>query len=268
MISDQPFGYDFPILVTGLVYVSILLATLEVGYRLGLKQSDSWKDAESGGGNLVLTSMFALMGLIVAFTYAAGVSRNETRKQGVILEANALGTAFLRANLVEEPGRTKLKQALLDYARTRTIDVGVVTTNEIRRQRIQLSTQQLAKLWPLTEEIVRQRKTPGPIEASLVAAVNEVIDVHAVRIAGIEDKLPRAVIWLLILISGSCLIVTGFNAGISGKMSRWRMTILALVMAGVLLVIVDFDRPGDGLIQLNQTSLYNVIADMEADLAK
>jgi hypothetical protein len=65
--------------------------------------------------------MFALLGLILAFTYGAGVSRFDATKQATTVEANTIRIAFLRADMVAEPESTKLKQALLDYARTRLI---------------------------------------------------------------------------------------------------------------------------------------------------
>ena len=104
---------------------------LEFGFRVGLKRREHWKDADSGGGAVVLTSMFAVMGLVLAFTYASGVSRFDARKDAVIKEANALGTAFHRADLVAEPGRSELKMVLLDYARTRIIETGTVNTIQI-----------------------------------------------------------------------------------------------------------------------------------------
>lgn len=107
----------------------------------------------------------------------------------------------------------------------------------------------------------------GAIEASLVAAINAVLDEHAIRLAAIFDKLPIFVLWMLIFIAAATLSVTGFNAGLSGKISRWRTTALALVMTGVMLMILDFDRPNDGFILVPDYSLLTVIADMEAELA-
>ena len=115
--------YRFPIFIDGVFIVAILLAALEIGYRFG-RREQKWKDADTGGGKLVLTTLFALLGLILAFTYSGGVTRYEARKQAVIIESNALGTAFLRADLVDEPGRTELRQALLEYARTRNFESG------------------------------------------------------------------------------------------------------------------------------------------------
>lgn len=71
---------------------------------------------------------------------------------------------------------------------------------------------------------------------------------------------------MLVLIAAACLALTGFNAGISGRMSRWRMSALAAILAGVTYMILDFDRPNDGLIQISHASIRNVIADIETDL--
>jgi hypothetical protein len=100
------FFYNSPIWFISLLILLIYIAALEIGYRIALKRRDKWKDVDSGGDNVVLTSLFAVLGLILAFTYAAGVSRHEVRKQAVITEVNALGTAHLRARLVAEPNRT------------------------------------------------------------------------------------------------------------------------------------------------------------------
>lgn len=262
-----PFLYELPTWVTGAFFVVILLAALEAGYRIGLRRRDLWKDADTGGGQVVLTSMFALLGLILAFTYAFTVSRHEARKQVVIAEANALGTAFLRAGLVAEPGRSELKKALLDYARTRTIAPGIELTDARIRELIQRSLQAQAKLWPATERII-QIKPPGPIEASLVAAINEVIDIHTTRMVAVYDRLPQVVLWMQLFIAVASLAVAGFNAGLSGRMSRWRMTALTLVLTAVIIVIIDFDMPQSGFIRVSHEALVTVIRDMEADLAK
>jgi hypothetical protein len=259
------FFYDVPIWVSGLWVIVVLLVSIELGFRLGLRQQETWANAPSGGGNLVLTAMFALLGLTLAFTYNAGASRYDNRKQVVIIEANALGTVFLRANLVDEPGRTELKRATLDYARSRVSrDSGFITTKQQQR-RIEESVRMLDRLWPITEQIIKQRE-PGPIELFLAAAVNTVIDVHAARVAGIMDRLPATVLWLLTFIAAASLAVAGFNAGLSGRISRGRMTTFATVLATVMLVIMDFDRPTDGLIQIGQESIYQVIEVMEKDL--
>lgn len=256
-----------PVWLVGLLFFVLLVCALEIGFRAGYRRREIWKDAEEGGGNLVLTSILALLGLILAFTFADGVSHYKTRKQAVLAETNALGTAFLRTDMVADPGRTKLKQALLDYARTRAIDVGKIHSAADALDKVEQSSQALSRLWPVILEILEQ-EPPGPVEVSLVSAVNEVIDSFTLRNTATFDTLPGVILVLLIFITSAAMAVAGFNAGLSGRMSRFRMGIFALVLAGVVLVIQDFDRPITGFIHVSHASIESVIAEMEAQLAE
>jgi hypothetical protein len=204
---------------------------------------------------------------MLAFTFGAAISRHEARKKAVIAEANALSTAFLRAGLVDEPGRTELQRALLDYTRTRKSDPNVKMTVERLESLVQQSWDAKSKLWPATERIV-DGATPGPIEALLVAAVTDVLDCDTVRVAAIYDSLPPMVLTLLLLIAAATVSVAGFNAGLSGRISRWRTTLLILVLASIMLVILDFDRSVAGFIRVRNDSIESVIVEMKEGLAQ
>ena len=112
--------HQMPLWLDFVIFITVLLTSLEAGFRVGVFQQDRWKDAEGGGGRISLNSMFAILGLMLAFTFGAGVNHHKAREEAVITEANALGTAHLRAGLLDEPGRTELRTVLLGYARTRT----------------------------------------------------------------------------------------------------------------------------------------------------
>lgn len=262
---ELSFLYSIPILGAGLLFTVTLLIALEAGYRMGLIRRKTWKDADSGGGNIVLSSMFALLGLVLAFTYASGVSRYDARKQAVSVEVNALGTAFQWADIVVEPGRTELKHTLLDYAQTRLFTPGSLKSNEERNTAVARTLEQQSRIWPATKRVVGQ-DNPAPMETSLVAAINAVLDAHTTRLAAVMDSLPKTVLWMLLFVAGASLSVAGYNAGIQGRMSRWRMAALTLVLVGLMLVILDFDRPLDGMIIVNQQGMATVISQMEADL--
>jgi hypothetical protein len=213
--------------------------------------------------------MYALLGLMLAFTYAFTVSRADLRKQAVIDEANAIGTAFLRTGLAPEPSRTELRKALLDYAKTRVVVVTAETavTTEQLRKTVAGTSQALSKIWPITEQLVKS-KPAGPVEVSIVQSINEVIDMNTKRLAVSFDRLPGIVLLMLLFIASASVAMTGFYAGLSGRLHRLRFTLLALVLAAVMLVITDFDRPIRGFVQVSQQSLVDVIRDMENTLAK
>lgn len=193
---------------------------------------------------MALSTMFAQFGLILAFTYASGVNRFEARKQAVIEEANALGTAFMRAGLIAEPGGKALQETILEYSKTRTLPQDHILSHAEMKELFNNTQQAKKKLLPALEKALMQSK-PGAIEASMVVAMNDVLDIHTIRLAAGFDKLPPAVIWMLTFIAAATIAVTGFNAGLSGKISRWRTATLALVIVGVMLMILDYDRPRD-----------------------
>ena len=175
MSTNFSLFYQLPVLVIGALFMVMLLIALESGYRIGFYQRKKWKNADSGGGTVALSSMFALLGLILAFTYASGVSRFEDRKQSVVNEANALGTAFLRSGLIEEPEGRILKEKILAYAKTRVVPRGTVLSDAQRLDLLNKTLLAKEELWPTLEQILRKKK-PGAIEASLVAAINDVLD--------------------------------------------------------------------------------------------
>ena len=200
--------YSFPIWLTGLGSFIVLIVAIELGYRIGLKSQDKWKDAEIGGGGIVQTSLLALLGLVLAFTYASVVSRHDARKSTVHVEANTLGTSFLRAGLVAEPGRTELKEALLGYARTRVMSHDKLKTIESRKAVVSASIAMQDKIWPAMMRAFSEQE-PAPLKASIISSVNDVLDAHTLRLAAAFDRLPRVVIWMLLIISAASLSVVG-----------------------------------------------------------
>jgi hypothetical protein len=263
---DTPWLYEMPIWVNGALFLVVLFLAIEVGYRVGLRQHRSDGDEiRKTRGDVTLGSMLALLGLMLAFTYAFSLSRADMRKQAVMEEANAIGTAFLRADLAAEPGRSELRARLLDYARTRVVTSEMIRTHEKLMEVVTRSEQARSTLWPATKRLI-QGDLPDPLKISIVQAVNDVLDANTIRIAVVFDRLPGVVLTLLVLIAASSLTVAAYNAGLNGRMSRWRMSAFALVLAALMLVIVDFDQGKRGLIKISDQPIKAVIREMENSL--
>lgn len=260
--------YQLPIWVVAVLFVTLLFLAMEAGFRVGLREGRANKSYEKlNRGDVTLGSMFALLGLLLAFTYSFALNRADLRKQVVVAEANAIGTAFLRADLAEEPGRTVLRQTLLDYARSRVITPNVANDTEQARQVMARSLGVQAKLWPATK-LALQGDLPVPVQTSIVQSINEVLDQHSRRVAIGFDRLPALVLFLLVIIAAVTLAIAANNAGQLGGMNRRRMNTFALILAALMVIIVDFDQPFDELILGNNDSLVDLVQNLEATIAE
>jgi hypothetical protein len=260
--------YQLPLWAVIFLFLLLLLIPMEVGLRLAMRQKSMQPDLErEARTDVTLASMMALLGLMLAFTYSFGLSRADLRKTAIINEVNAISTAFLRANLLPEPGRTEVRERLFDYAKSRYVEPGSVRTLEELEKVVDRSVQIQSKIWPAVKSALRQNgNMSDPEKALLVSAVNDVLDSHTVKMAVIYDRLPLIVLALLVLIAGASLGMAAYNLGLSGSFSRWRMTAFALILASLMYVILDYDMMARGFIQVDQRSLVLLIDEMKKAL--
>ncbi len=122
-----------------------------------------------------------------------------------------------------------------------------------------------AKLWPATK-LALQGDVPVPVQTSIVQSINEVLDQHSRRVEIGFDRLPAVVLLLLVIIAATTLAVAANDAGRLGSMNRRRMNAFALILAALMLIIVDFDQPLDGLILGNSDSLVDLVQNLEATI--
>lgn len=255
-----------PVVVALLALVVMLLA-IEGGYRTGLRARRKASDPEAiVKRDVTLGSLLALLGLLLAFTYSFSLSRADLRKEALLAEANALGTAFLRADLAEEPARGALRGALYDYARTRVIARDKARSLDELAALVADSEARQRQLWPALRQAL-EGSMPGPLQNAMVQSITDLLDLHTTRITRFGDRLPEVVFWLLALVAAGALGVAAHNGGLSGHISRPRMAAFAIVLSALIAVIIDFDQPQRGAITISQEPLEMAVKTMAADLA-
>ena len=260
---DIPWLYDIPLWVVAILFAVVLYLALEFGFRLGLRQRRATHSAEKNTRrDVTLSSMLALLGLMLAFTYAFTLSRADARKLAVVDDANAIGTAFYKADLLAEPGRSEVRARLLDYARTRVITYENTRDHKAREALIDRTLEVQSQIWPALRRAL-QEKTLGPYETSMVQAINDVFDAQTRRITVAFDRMPAAVSILLLAIAAFSLAVAGNNAGLAGRINRLRMSIFVVILVALMLAILDFDQPQTGFIRLNNSSIIALVEEME-----
>jgi hypothetical protein len=237
--------------------LTLFLVAIEVGYRLGKRRQDNSDEPDKSHTNALQGAMLGLLALLLGFTFAMSVSRFDNRKTVIMTQANAIGTAELRSRLLGTPHHEKATplfrayaQAWLDY-RAAGIDMKALAAAEQRAFTIE------NELWNLVRDVTAA--DPHSITAGLfTAAMNDVIDMHEIRVRSIEDRVPDAVILLLLAVSALALGQVAYSSGLRGRRNELANATLALVIAMVLVVILDIDRPRRGFVQVSQESMIRL----------
>ncbi|MCJ7766398.1 MAG: hypothetical protein MUP09_10715, partial [Thiovulaceae bacterium] len=203
----------FDVLPISGVYLSIvmmLLVFFEAGYQIGRRIKIGSERAVSNNLAPMVGGLLAMLAFVLAFTFSLAATQNNLRKQYVIDEANVLGTAYLRADLLEEQYKTEMKHLLKEYVDVRL--EAVVGGKTGMKKAVARSEELHTLLW--VQASTAALATPGGNSSLVVRSINEVIDLHTKRIAaGFSDRIPSAIWLALFAISGLTMITMGVQAG-------------------------------------------------------
>jgi hypothetical protein len=244
-------------LLVALCLVAGVVATHEIGFWLGslTRSKDETFDRQVG---LVRTSTAALVAFLIGFAFSGAASRFIDRQDIIVKEANALGTAYLRADTIAEPQRSEMKAAIKEY----TTDRVTLLSREGRDQIEAL----LAKVGGLHERMWRSaiEATQGnaPLMAVVLPAVNEVIDLHSVHLAMARRHLPIPIMTLLLGTAAIGLGIVGFGNGRVGRRFSMIDAVYGAVLALALWMTIDLDYPGIGLIRVSNLPVAETLAAM------
>lgn len=232
--------------------VVLMLAFQEGGFRLGQRRRSTPK--EHGQIGALQGAAIGLLGLLLGFAFSGSTSRFIERQDIIIREANAIGTAALRADLLEPGHRAAFLSALRTYTNDR-----VMLFNEARKDQSAAIIERLSaaqeEMWSAAVAGVRER--PAVVMAVL-PPVNEVIDLHSVRNAASFRHLPVPVMGLLIVCAAVAMGMIGYGCGLAGARQRATSGTLAILIAASLWTTIDLDHPKLGLIRINGEPLMEV----------
>lgn len=238
----------------GVVVLAVLSA--EVGFRFGLWLQDrSDTPGESKMTGAVVGGMLGLMAFLMAFTIGIVIDQQGNRKAMVVQEANAIGTAWLRADFLEESDLPVVRSLLQEYTEIRieaANDPSLLDATATRSEEIH------NELWAIMEENV-QRGDESAIMGLTVESVNDVIDIHSERLFVANLRLPRILGILLFLATILSFLLVGAASSADRKRDTAAMVLFALVFAAVLIVIIDLDRPQEGLLTVPQTAMTDLL---------
>jgi hypothetical protein len=254
-----PLDY-LPLWAVFVATVALVLLGAEAGFLLGRRKGRRSEEAKKGPVGEIVAAMLGLLALLLAFTFSLAASRFDTRRGLVLDEANAIGTTWLRAGLLAEPHRTDIRKLLREYLEVR---LGAVQSGKVL-QGIARSDELQGQLW--AEAVAVGQKEPGSIIAGLfIASLNEVIDLHAKRVMfGLRTRIPPSIWAALYFVAMLAVGAIGYHAGLVGARRSFAILPLVLTFSAVLLLIVDLDRPQEGLFQVSQQALVDLRSLMDS----
>jgi len=235
-----------------------LLLCLEVGFRSGLRASKLEDGQGAGQVGAIQGAILGLLGLLLAFSFSAAASRFLERQDLIVQEANAIGTAFLRADLIEEPHRSELRGLFKKYT-DHLIEVSERLAFGLQSSDLQQVEVMHHLMWQTAIAGVASRPV---VSLAVLAPLNDVIDIHSTRLAAGRKHLPMPVLGLLMAASGLALGVIGYGSGL-GKKRRMVMTLSLVAIIGMALwITLDLDHPRVGLLQLSDAPLKALKLDV------
>jgi hypothetical protein len=246
---------SLPIIGVFVAFAIVALIASESGYRLGNWWQSHTSDEKEGPTAMIVGSLLALMGFLLAITMGMASDRFDKRRTLVLDEANSVGTTYLRAGYLSEPASSQIRDLLREYVPLRIVETADMTDLRVRMAR---SVEIHAKLWSIAEELART--TPeSDVLALFIVSLNETIDLHETRVTvGVYGRVPETVLLLLVLGSVMTLSMVGYNAGLSLRRSPLSAVVLILVLGAVITLVVDLDRSRDGFLKVNQQPLIDL----------
>lgn len=219
----------------GAILFVLQLAFYEFGFRRGLRRKNASDQRETVG--IIVGGMLGLLAFVLALTLTFANDRFADRREGTLLEANSIGTAWLRAKAMGTPTSEAIAGKLASYIEVRkryvVAEIGDTAIDDLNQQTSALQ----AEIWALVSQQVRDR--PDAISASLMASINDTFDAATSERFAFDYRLPNQVFWLLIGMTLISMGSLGYQLGLIGKPARMLIVLLSLMWTVVIVDILD-----------------------------
>jgi hypothetical protein len=246
-----------PMWQIGLLLVFAMLAASLAGEWLSRLRKRAAAESAGAGEGYIVSATLGLLALLMGFTFSLAVERFEARRVLVLEEANAIGTTYLRAQMLEPVDRARISQMLIDYTDNR------IALAKAPRDRIEpllaKNDQMLTDLWSATLAAWPSIKTLD-FSSSFLETMNNMIDLDASRKAARLARVPTAVFFVLFVYVITSAGVLGY-AG-THKEGRGSDVFLFLMLALSLILTIDIDRPTGGRVTESQAPMERLRATL------
>jgi len=257
--------YGVPSAAIALVLLALLAICIEVGHRLGRARAHASTAATREHINGIQAAILGLLALLLAFTFSLALQRFDSRSDAVVDEANAIGRAFLRADLLPPPLRDEARAAIGKYLDARVDESALPLHDQAARAAVNgVAVEAHGGLWRIA--VGAAHLEIGSRAPMFVESVNQLIDSYGKRNSGLSQHVPELVLGLLLVTFLLAGAIMGFAAGRASHRPSSVTYILIGLMVVLVFIVLDLDRPRRGIINVDHSSLQDLQSAVKAEL--
>ena len=242
---------NFPLL---LFFVSLLALWLAARIGVWLHSKQRSPDGLGEDFGIILSATLTLLGLIIGFTFSMGLTRYDQRKNYEEEEANAIGTEYVRADLLAAADGTKVHGLLKEYLDQRILFYSVPNTQTSQLRQINAMTGQLqTQLWSAVA--IPAAAQPTPVTSLVVSGMNDVLNSQGYTQAAWWNRIPTGAWVLMVVIAVFCNLLIGFG---SHSRDTKLLLVLPLLVSISFFLIADMDSPRGGVVRVRPRNLMSL----------
>lgn len=257
--------YELSSLVIASVLFITLVIIIEASYYLGRRLKGYFSETDQSHFTTIQAALLTVLGLLLGFTFSQSLERYDSRSKAVVTEANAIGTVYLRAQVIAPSLREPTTNLIRKYVDKRIQLAEIALDHPENTISLLKETERLqGELWDHAQQAAAADQ--GPISALFIQAVNELIDSYGKRKAELERHVPDLVMYLLLITLLLTCFVVGISSGVQHRRPAVTSFILMLLFVLLVYAIIDLDRPRRGLIRVPHHSLNELQASINTDV--
>jgi hypothetical protein len=236
--------------ITLALFVAMLLL-LDIGKRVGARRLARDPERAQLGTSAVDGAVYALLGLLIAFTFSGAASRFDDRRRLIVQEGNDIGTAYLRLDLLPPAAQPALRDLFRRYADSRLEVYRKLPDVEAAKAELARSTKLQGEIWSAAVTAGRMEGAQPQATMLLLSALNQMIDITSTRTMALQMHPPVVIYVLLFVLAMTGALFAGYGMAGSKTRSWIHMVGFAATMAVAIYVIMDLEYPRFGLIRVD-----------------
>lgn len=231
----------------------IVLAGSELGNFMARREGQRHSASDTTG--TLTAATLGILALMLGFSFSIAMGRFDERRVQALEEANGIGTVANYATMLPQPAQGRILAVLRDYTKLRITLASPRQPEELERD-IAASVALQGKLWAEASALSAADPRSLPVYR-FVAALNDMTNIHERRISALRFLVPSEVLIMLVVVAVVGMIFTGYYTGNERRMFD---RVLAVLVAMLIMLIVDLDRPTTGLIRVPVQALEDALA--------